>query len=147
MCGRTYTLVRTLKNELFIFGINKLERQPVQKLSPESFLKICPYSDNILYSTEMSIYRITPEGQTSVVENYNPEADTKEILKGFATSANQLSLLVREKQTTPTVDGGCASLSNAQSSLASKYSVANEHAAKNAQSGANTVMTKEFMSR
>ena len=95
---------------------------------------------------EATIHRVTPEGDTGIVENTNPEADNKEFLVGFSTSISSITFLVKDKQNTPTVDGGCASLSVAQSSLVSKYSVANEHSAKNSVV-ANSVITNEFVSR
>ena len=74
-------------------------------------------------------------------------AENKEFMKAFSVSNNQISLLMRDKHNTPTKDGGCATLSVAQSSIASKYSVASEHNSKNDQSSANTVKTANFNSR
>ena len=71
-------------------------------------------------------------------------AENKELMKAFSVSNNQISLLMRDKHNTPTKDGGCATLSVAQSSIASKYSVASEHNSKNDQSSANTVKTAQM---
>lgn len=73
------------------------------------------------------------------------DLENKEFLRAFCASDHHVSFLLRDKQNTPTVHGGCANLSM-QSSLVSKYSVANE---RNSRDPANSggIMTSNFKSR
>ena len=69
---------------------------------------------------------MSAEGDHSSVALGVESTTNKEVLLSFAASEHHVSLLMRDKQNTPTVNGGCANL-NVQSSLVSKHSVANEN--------------------
>lgn len=135
--------------------------QPVHTLEPGSLFCICPYSDSILFTKSQALYKIQPsDGGTQSSVELGADIDSKELVRAFSASSHQVCLLMKEKQLTPTVKGGCATLSMAQNSSISKYSVANEHpeSAKimanasngshgGATTGTNQVMTKQFVSR
>ena len=126
MCGRDYTVIKTSQNSLNVVGIGRLTEQPSVELEEGSFLMVCSYSDSIIYSLAGNIHRIQPNGAKSFVST-GPEVEAKEFRQAFPISRDQIAFLMREKSITPKNEAGCAALSIAQSSVASKYSIASEH--------------------
>jgi len=119
-CGRQYTALVTQENALYVFGMSQLVKQPTEQLEPESYIGVCPYSDSLVFSKSQSICRIGADGShTSVAMGTASDGESQEILMAFAVSDHTMNFLLKDKQTTPTVHGGCANLSM-HSSMVSK---------------------------
>ena len=145
--------MRTEDDSLYVFGMSKLVTQPVQQLGSDSLLAVNAYSDDLIYTAEGGVHRLTSDGDRGSVSLGADATANKEFVMAFAASEHQVSFLMRDKQNTPTVNGGCADLGSVQSAQLGKYTIANEHGTGNQGSNAGRgqnvkpIMTNSFQSR
>ena len=67
ICGKQFTAIKTEDHALYIFGMPKLVKQPVEQLENDTILTVCPYSDHLIFVKDNKVHRVSPEGDRGTV--------------------------------------------------------------------------------